>query len=170
LLASSHVHAAAASARNGFEDARTVSEILQFWQGKQNAVQPEPWIAEPDSNQAIGFGKGQRPQQHRIHDAENRRIRPDPKRERQNGERGEHGLLTQHTQGVANVLCQRIYRPHPTHVAALFFHLIDAADQDARLPLSIVAAQAVSGALCNVLFEVKSKLVSELVFDALAAE
>jgi hypothetical protein len=63
-----------------------------------------------DSYELFAVWEWQRPKQYRINDRENRRIRPDPKRERQNGGDREAGSLPQRAQRVSHVLPPRLDR------------------------------------------------------------
>ena len=57
-----------------------------------------------------GSPERQRPQQHRVDDAEDRGVGADAEREREDGGRGEAGILAQHAHGVDEVLAQRVER------------------------------------------------------------
>ena len=63
-----------------------------------------------DDDQALGARVGQRPQQHRVHHAEERRRGPDAQRQGEDGSEGEAGRLAQQAQGVAQVLEESAHR------------------------------------------------------------
>ena len=77
LRAAGHVYTAALRAGHILEYARPISDILQFGHRVQDTAHPRPWVIEQDPDQAVGLGKRKRAQQHRIHDAENRRVGSD---------------------------------------------------------------------------------------------
>jgi hypothetical protein len=57
-----------------------------------------------DNYEPVGVTVRERPQQYRIHDAKDRSVHPDPQRQRQHGDKGEAGMLHQHSRAVAQVL------------------------------------------------------------------
>ena len=70
--------------------------------------QIDPRIPVPHEHQPVGGRIRQRPQQNLIEEAEDRRVRPDPERQRQNSDEREDGLLPQCPQRVAKVLHARL--------------------------------------------------------------
>src|SRR5580700_10828542 len=78
LRAAAQIYAAALSAGHVLEYTRPISEVVQFGYGVQNTVQPRPRVIKEDLDQTAGFGKRERAQQHRIHDAENRGVGSNP--------------------------------------------------------------------------------------------
>ncbi len=60
--------------------------------------------ALPQRDQPVRLGIRQRPEQHAIDDAEDRRVRPDAQREREHGDGGEAGVLQQLAEGEFEVL------------------------------------------------------------------
>src|SRR5262249_21603623 len=60
----------------------------------------------PDANQLVGVRKRERLEEHAIHDAENRAVRADAERERQNGDRGERRIFRQRPQRETDVAAQ----------------------------------------------------------------
>ena len=72
----------------------------------------------PEAHDAIGVGIGQRPQQHRIDDAEDRGVRADAECERQHREGRERTRASHGAEGVAHVLCELFERHPPPGVAA----------------------------------------------------
>ena len=61
-----------------------------------------------DHHESVGFGKRQRAEEHGVHDAEHRRVRADPKRQREQGNDAERRTPRQRSHGVTRVLEQRI--------------------------------------------------------------
>ncbi len=70
------------------------------------------------STKAIRRGIRQRPQNHRIQHAENRRIRANPQRQSKNRHSRKSRILPQHPQPITNVLPQILNPIHPPRVAA----------------------------------------------------
>jgi hypothetical protein len=66
--------------------------------------QPHQRVRVPDEHQPVGMGVGQRREQRLVDEAENRRIRPDPQRERQDGDDGEDRLLSERPERKSDVL------------------------------------------------------------------
>jgi hypothetical protein len=52
----------------------------------------------------IGVREGERPQQHRVHEREDRGVRADSEREHRDGDRREGGTAPEHPSGVAQIL------------------------------------------------------------------
>ena len=67
------------------------------------AVLADARDAVPHDHQAIGFAVRQRPQQHRVDDAEDGRVDADAERQRRDGDEGEAGLAQQRADAVAEV-------------------------------------------------------------------
>jgi hypothetical protein len=70
--------------------------------------------------EAGGLGEGQRPQHHRLHQAEHQRVAADgqPQREHRGG--GEGRIAAHQAQGEAQILRQHFQPPPAPHAAALF--------------------------------------------------
>ena len=56
-----------------------------------------------DHHEAIGIRIGQRPQEHGVHDAEDRAVRTDAERKRNDGDRCEPGRAREHSRGIPHV-------------------------------------------------------------------
>ncbi len=79
------------------------------------AIETEPLHAVPDAHQPGGLVIRQRAQEHSIHDAENRRVGPDPERQRGHRHQGEARLPEQIPRCVAQVLQHAARRVHYGH-------------------------------------------------------
>ena len=64
------------------------------------------------SHQSLGLRIGQRPQQHSIHQAENRGVRADAQRQSQRRNHCEPRIFPQRARGIAQIL-QQIFQPRP---------------------------------------------------------
>ena len=71
-------------------------------------VQIDALVAVPDEDQPVRIRIRQRPQQRLVEQAENRRVRADAQRERQDRDQGENGLLAERPEGIAEVLHGRL--------------------------------------------------------------
>src|SRR5262249_20496998 len=63
-----------------------------------------------------------------VKDRENRRVRPDPQRQRQSRNQSEAWVLQQHSRAVAQVLPQILNPSHAASVAPPLFRLLHAAE------------------------------------------
>ena len=61
----------------------------------------------PDHHRAIRLGPRQRPQQHGVHDAEDRGVGADAERQRQHGDGGKAGVARERARAEAQVLARR---------------------------------------------------------------
>src|SRR5262249_25683296 len=68
--------------------------------------------------------------QHRIHDAENRVVRADAERQREDGDQRHDRMLEQHPQRVAQILPQSFQPMSNTRIPYFFFDLFPAAEFD----------------------------------------
>ncbi len=87
-----------------------------------------------DPHQFLRVRKPQRMQQRRIHQAENRRCRPDPQRHRQNRNRRKARRLRQHAQRVAQILNQVFKERQPLLRVVILSHCPHPSELQHRLP------------------------------------
>ncbi len=80
-------------------------------------------IGFTDHDDARGIAIRQRPQQHRIHDAKDRRRRANSERQRQHCSNREAGLLAQHPERESQVLPHRFHKGHAVHMKYLLADL-----------------------------------------------
>jgi len=85
-----------------FERIVVVAPVLKIDPGNTDAGGLGRGFAEP--NQPLAVRVGQRPQKHRVDDAENGGVRADAERERQNDDQGEAWRLANAAQAVPDVL------------------------------------------------------------------
>ena len=76
---------------------------------------------------------GQRPQQHAIDDAENRRVGADPERHRDDDHERETGIAAQAANAVTDVLGGDFDEARQPLVAHVVFDALDPAEQPQRL-------------------------------------
>jgi hypothetical protein len=58
----------------------------------------------PYTHEALGAGIGERPQQNRVGNTEYRRVRADPQREGNDGDRYKTGTLAEQPESIANII------------------------------------------------------------------
>jgi len=78
--------------------------VADFGDGKLDEGTVRGHVFFPSDDQPLLFGEGQRAQQHRIHDAEDQRVRSNAQSERDHGDQAKMGLLQQHSRAEAQVL------------------------------------------------------------------
>jgi hypothetical protein len=78
--------------------------------GERKAVVPEPRSRARDGDEPLGGWMGEWLQQHAVDDAEDRRHRANPERERQRGNDEESRLLAKHAERLADVLDGGVHR------------------------------------------------------------
>ena len=83
----------------------------------RRAAGPGVRIAVEDVDQPVGLRDGQRPQQHGLHDGEDRRVRADADGQREQHGGGEAAVLQQDAQGISEVL-QETGHGRPTGITA----------------------------------------------------
>jgi len=77
---------------------------------------------------------GQRPEQHRIHHAEDRGVRSNTQRQREHRSCGEARSAQHRAQAVAQILQQSFREVHATRFAAFFLRVLDSAKFQPRAP------------------------------------
>ncbi len=90
--------------RRVFDSRRAGLQVLEIFIGIRAVVLMPRTQLHPSQRQTVRIFIGQRPQQHRVHHAENRRARADPQRDGENGRQGKRRCLTQTAKRVKKVL------------------------------------------------------------------
>ena len=117
-------------------------------------------------HQRRGVRHGQRAQQDGVHEAVDRRVRTDSKRERQCGQGGEHPVLEHRPQAVADVLTELLERDPRPERASVFLHERWVAQVESGRQSGLVRRQP-DGLPCIRLFaQMELQLFVELVFHA----
>jgi hypothetical protein len=70
-----------------------------------------------DPNELLRIAVRQGIEDQRIHDAEDRRVRPDPQRQREHGDEGEAGVSPHHPQPIPSILKECLDKSDSTHIA-----------------------------------------------------
>src|SRR5262245_2512739 len=85
-----------------FERFRISSPFWQIDRGRRQFVkaQIERRMIRPQHHNPVWIVKGQRLEQHRVDDAENRRVRADSERQREDGDQREAGSFQQHSRAM----------------------------------------------------------------------
>ena len=93
-----------------------------------------------------------------VDEAEDGRIGADTERQRADDDHGKAGLATKLPQPVIEVGGRRFERSHAARLAALFFHLLDAADRESGPPKGLVSRHALGDELRGLLFAMELQL------------
>src|SRR6185369_16526419 len=97
------------------------------------AAGPERLAGVPlEQHEAVRLLDRQPSEQHRVDDAEQRRVGADAERERDDGDGGEARRLAHHAQAVAHVLRELLDEADAARVARLLLELLDAAEAAQR--------------------------------------
>src|SRR5262245_2343607 len=108
-------------------------------------------------------------EEHYIDDAEERRVRADAERQRDDGNQGEPGFLHQHPDAVMQVLSQ-FFEPSPTpHLARHLFDQTDVAEFSARRGPGFLSRGAALHQVALRHFEMRLNLFFEFVIPPLTA-
>ena len=91
---------------------RLRAEVDEVGFGGRRLVVAGSAVLVPDADDAIRLGERERGEEHRADDAEHRRVRADPQRERQQRDKGEARSAAQRTHGVAKILSHLIDECH----------------------------------------------------------
>ena len=86
------------------KDARSCSEIVQFRNGEPDVPRAYAAIAGDDLHQTLRMGKRKRTQQHRVHDAKNRRVRAHAQSQGKHRYDRKTRTLPKHSQSVPHIL------------------------------------------------------------------
>src|SRR5262249_34940869 len=102
--------------------------------------------------------------QHRIHDAENRRVRADAERQREDGDQRHDRMLEQHPQRVAQILPQSFQPMSNTRIPYFFFDLFPAAEFDQGRAARVFWIETVLDLLLNEHFKISFNLFRQILF------
>jgi hypothetical protein len=107
----------------------------------------------------------QRAEDHRIHQAEDRRVGPDSQGERQDGHRGESQCLSHRSDGVADVLPKLVDEAQPPRLPAFFHHALHTAELETRAPRRFCRRDASAHEVAGVRIHVEAHLVVHAGFE-----
>ena len=106
-----------------------------------------------------GLVDGQLSEQQRVHDAEDRRVRADPKRERRDGGCREALVFRERTTRVPQIGAQFVEKPETETVAGLLLVLLDRPELEARGAPRFLRREATRDQIVGAALEVKSHFV-----------
>src|SRR5262249_7044453 len=92
----------------------------------------------PNLNESIRLSVWQRPQKQRIDDAENRRVRADAQRQRQDCNQGKERVIDKHPRAIAEDLPKCFKPPATAHIVTLFSKPRHIAESTLSSPLSFI--------------------------------
>src|SRR5262249_16241239 len=100
-----------------------------------------------------------------IKDRENRRVRPDPQRQRKRRNYGEAGALRQHTRSVTQVLPEFSKEPYATSVATPILRLFHSAESLASRVARLLRTHPQADILLGLLFDVMAQFFIQFALD-----
>ena len=154
--------------RNRLEAAALIAKVVEVRVRK--ARRPALRGDLEDGHDPVRIGVRQRPQQHAVYNAENCRGRADAERQREDGDGGERGILTQHAEGKAQVLEQGFKEGKSTMIADGFFGLFEAAEFEEGVASGCAGGHAGAEVVRDVQFEVASQFVIQFAVELLFVE
>lgn len=114
----------------------------------------------------IRIGEGAK--QSAVHYRENRGVSADAEGQREDGDDGEAGAAAQLAQAEADVLEQSFCEVHAAGFAAGFFHLIEAAEFEARAAHGFLAREAGLDVMIHLLIKMEAQFVIEIILESAA--
>src|SRR5437667_8981376 len=109
-------------------------------------------------------------QSERIHNAKNRGVSADAERKSQHGYKSEFRILAEGSEGVAQILQERVDVVYAACFAAFSFGTVDSAEFQTRTPHRFLASYAVADEVLGVAFDMETQLRIHFVFHARAPE
>src|SRR5262249_50317425 len=126
--------------------------------------------AAANDEQPAGIAHRQRAQQYRVDETEERGVRPDAERERQDGGGGEARRSTEPSQSVRDVGAQLVDDPQPARVAALLFPTKVVAELAAGARVGFLARQPGGGEVVGAGGLMKPQLLVEIALEPRAQD
>src|SRR5262245_48308687 len=112
--------------------------------------------------------KTERAQNQRVRDTEDRRVRRDPRRQRDDGDKSKAGILHQRSRAEAQVLQQSLQPPCPAGVAALLLHLLRTAESEPGPSPRFRRIEALRDEISRVLVQMEAQFSFEFLFHLLS--
>src|SRR5580693_6534495 len=102
--------------------------ILQFLHGKRNIGGSGLRVQLMQHDQVAAVLVREGPQEDSVHQTENRGVRADPQRQRQDRSQGKRRVLAQYSYSIANILQESFDEAAGPRVAAFVLERLDATD------------------------------------------
>ena len=157
---------------DGPERRRGSLELLEHANGVGDARQSADVTALRDRipsrrkpHELLGVGERQRPQQDRVHDAEDGSIGANGERQDQDRQRRKSRLPPHRPQRVAQVLRQSIQERQSARLAMRLFRERQSAQTNQRLPASLVGRHPVFHVVVDRVIEMGRELVAQLALE-----
>jgi hypothetical protein len=112
----------------------------------------------------------ERPQQYRIHDAENRAVRADAQRQRGHSHESEAGISPQRPQAIPQILKEYLDESDSTHLAIYLLRQCDVSELPAGGPSRLVLTHPLADIPLGEQTQVRLDLVVEISFRSAASE
>ena len=104
LIDAGEVHIIVASTRDRFERCDLLLELAEPRRREALALQVLLHVLRLDRDELVGIRERQRREQHRVHHAEDRGVRANPERQRQDGDDGETRRLAELPESEAEIV------------------------------------------------------------------
>jgi len=127
-------------------------------------------VGDPDFDELLGMRHRQRAQAYRVEQLEDRRVRPDAEREREDGDDGKSWIEPQQSQAVSQVLPDRLEEAEGVHAVDLLADLRDVAQLAARRVARLGAAHPARDVLVGLDRQMRVELARPLVVPRAAIE
>src|SRR5208282_510691 len=127
--------------RRGREDSVILPQQTEIRRRYHDALKVQLFVAHADGDHALGMSNARWMQQKTIHHAEDRGVRADTQRQRQNSDGGESWRLPQHAHSVAHVLPEAVHDSSPV--------AIESDDGPASPPKEVVSPQNIGRSSAN---------------------
>src|SRR5262245_18641349 len=122
----------------------------------------------PDHHQPLLIREIERAQNQRVRNAEDRGVRCDTRRQREDGNQREAGIFHQHSHAVTQVLQQVLQPPCPAGVAALLLHLFRTAERKPSPSSRFLRINALRDEIVRVLIQMEAQFFFEFRFHLLS--
>ena len=123
-----------------------------------------------DGHQFIGIAVGERPHQHAMDDGEDRRVGANANRQRQDRNRSETRLATEHAQRVSEIPDQFFEDRHAPHLPVRLVQVSSIPQLEPRRATSLLVGQTATAVLVNEHREVAVELLREIALSLSVAE
>ncbi len=116
-------------------------------------------------DELVGVTHRERLEHHRVEDAEDRGVRTDPERQREDGDEGERRGRAERPQRVAHVADHRVEPGEEVALAGAFLLICAIAEPSSRFALGVFSGHAVCDEIVGALIDVKRHLAVDLARD-----
>ncbi len=148
--------------------AATDSSVREWSRTPTNSARECPPSHTLTNDGVSGYGSGRRSTV--VDDAEDRGVRPNAERQRDDRDDGEGRCAEQHAECVPQVAAKIVQRPHAAGIAPLLAYPFHRAEGQSRLATRPLGRSAAPLALSRFLVEVKGDLLVHFAIEAAAQQ